>query len=175
MEDGVVEVRLDLLTERSPSIVWDLIVPREGSETDYMICRLSRTNQWQSDLEAALTEAHEKEWLIVAFDRLGFRSVRTILRRGRFSLRGPRERAVLKLLAQRGFSLHARYVLWPSATRPRIVHEPSRHAARYLQRSGVLGGGRGPVTRFLARTLLLAPAIWWLTPAVALVVHREIP
>lgn len=82
-------------------------------------------------------------------------------------------RIVQRYLIKRGWTLVSSYGLWPSATKPRVALPlMNRQAASWLQRSGVLGGGRYPLVRMLMRSPLLTPFVMRTAGATALVVKR---
>jgi len=77
-----------------------------------------------------------------------------------------------RALAPFGLRLESRYLLWPSATAPRVIlPTDTRRAFTWLLGAGKLGGGNRPLMRRILRTRAVAPLMWRVAPgAVARVV-----
>jgi len=64
------------------------------------------------------------------------------------------------------------YLLWPSATNPSLaLSAEGRAAYSGLRQSGVLGGGRRPLTRGLVRQPLVRTLLWHAAPGAVVVVR----
>jgi len=78
-----------------------------------------------------------------------------------------------RALAPLGVRLESCYLLWPSASEPRvIIPTETRHVFTWLLSAGKLGGGRRPLVRRILRNRAIAPLMWRVAPgAVARVVR----
>ena len=84
------------------------------------------------------------------------------------------KKAVIRRLESRGWKVVARYRLWPNATRPRVaVPEGELRSISWLQRSGVLGGGRYIGVRTLLRSPVLTPWISLTAGATAVLITQS--
>jgi hypothetical protein len=128
---------------------------------------------------AVYLRAGDPSWIPVieraleAGDRVAIGVHRSVLlKRERFktqkSLRGGRLRRDLE---RRGIRIAARYAVWPSLDAPRIIYR-SRVTGWWLQRAGVIGGGRTGYVQALARSLPLAPIVALAHPCSIWVVDR---
>ena len=103
---------------------------------------------------------HIIEQVLEAGGRVAIGVHRSVLRKGeRFkkqkSLRGGRLRRDLE---RRGIRIAAQYAVWPSLDAPRIIYR-SPVTGWWLQRAGVIGGGRTGYGQALARSLPAAPIV----------------
>jgi len=84
---------------------------------------------------------------------------------------------VRKQLEADGWTIVAQYRGWPSPGAPRIlVPADGRHMFGWLQRSGVIGGGRTSVLlRRLYRSSLITAVLWRAAPAQVMIVQQKTP
>jgi hypothetical protein len=161
--------------------VWRLVASRDAipagdpppSET--VLCHLHDTSRhWRLALEDGIGTAPRDRVVVVVYDRALPRAVLGALaRRWRRPARTPRVGVLLRTLRRQGVEVRSRYAIWPSVTAPRVAIEAGNYRSlRWIQRSGVLGGGgRSLVLRALARSFLFTPFAFVLAPGVALVVR----
>jgi hypothetical protein len=158
--------------------IWQLLLPGEdaGDGNPYELCELGEAGQqWQAVLAAAIERVPVGGNLLLTCERGGSRAILQLLSRGRWRrTRTPRIPLLERALRDAGFEIVARYSVWPSAHTARVVLPAGNYPAlRWVQRSGVLGGGgKRLVTRALARSALFTPVSALITPAVAIVSHR---
>ena len=160
------------------SPVWPLLLPdRCSSEKPIELCELGEAGlDWHPPLAGSMEAVSDEGILLVTCERGGRGAFLRLLSHRRWRrVRTPRISQLERALRDGGFEIVARFDVWPSARAPRVVF-PSRSypALRWVQRSGVLGGGgRRLLTRGLARSALFTPLSVLLTPGVAIVAHRR--
>jgi hypothetical protein len=158
--------------------IWQLLLPDEEARDGdpYELCELWEAGQrWQALLAGAIDRVPMGGKLLLTCERGGSRAVLRLLSRGRWNrTRTPRIQLVERALRDAGFEIVARYSVWPSAHTARVVLPAGNYPAlRWVQRSGVLGGGgKRLITRALARSAFFTPVSALITPAVAIVSHR---
>ena len=165
--------------EQKPiSPVWQLILPKGGKGgKPFELCELGGSGpDWHAALAGSMEGVSEEGILLVTCERGGRGALLRLLSHRRWHrVRTPRISLLERALRDEGFEIVARYDVWPSARAPRVVL-PGRSypALRWVQRSGVLGGGgRRLLTRGLARSALFTPLSVLLTPGVAIVARRR--
>jgi hypothetical protein len=160
------------------SPVWPLLLPDRGSsEKPIELCELGEAGpDWHPPLAGSMEAVADEGILLVTCERGGRGALLRLLNHRRWRrVRTPRISQLERALRDGGFEIVARYDVWPSARAPRVVL-PGRSypALRWVQRSGVLGGGgRRLLTRGLARSALFTPLSVLLTPGVAIVARRR--
>jgi hypothetical protein len=158
--------------------IWQLLLSGEDPPggTPYEFCELGEAGQqWQAVLAGAIERVPVGGNLVLTCERGGSGAILRLLSRGRWRLtRTPRIPLIERALRGAGFEIVARYSVWPSAHTARVVLPAGNYPTlRWVQRSGVLGGGgKRLVTRALARSAFFTPVSALITPAVAIVSHR---
>jgi hypothetical protein len=161
------------------SPLWELLLPEEdtGHERSYELCELGSPGPgWQGVLVAAIDRVPVEGTLLLTCERGGRRAILRFLSHGHWRrVPTPLISRLERTLRNAGFETLARYNVWPSAASARIVLPAGSYPAlRWVQRSGVLGGGgRRLVTRALARSALFTPLSVLLAPGVAIVARRS--
>jgi hypothetical protein len=164
--------------QKAISPVWPLLLPDRGSdEKPFELCELGEAGpDWNTALAGSMEAVPDEGILLVTCERGGRGALLRLLSHRRWRrVRTPRISQLERALRDRRFEIVARYNVWPSARAPRVVL-PGRSypALRWVQRSGVLGGGgRRLLTRGLARSALFTPLSVLLTPGVAIVSRRR--
>jgi hypothetical protein len=142
------------------------------------ICALPDGTSWTPAVTAAMEIVPPGGYLVVSADRGLPRAFLGLLTHGRWK-RGttPPLRRMRVFLQRAGFEIRGNYAIWPAAKRPRVVLRASDFRAfRWVQRSGVLGGGGHRVlVRALARSPLVTLIAYLLAPAGAIVARRPAP
>jgi hypothetical protein len=165
--------------DTSPLAIWQLLVgslERQG-ERAYPI-RLEETSDpgvGLTDLSNATERVPPGGVLLLTCERGSHRAILRLLSSGRWRrVRTPSLRKLARVLRNAELDIEARYAVWPSADRPRVVVPADCYAAvRWVQRSGVLGGGgQRLITRTLARSRLFTPLSFLLAPGVAVVARK---
>jgi hypothetical protein len=168
--------------DTSPPPIWQLLVgslERQG-ERAYPI-RLEETSDpgvGLADLSNATERVPPGSVLLLTCERGSHRAILRLLSSGRWRrVRTPSLRKLARVLRNAELDIEARYAVWPSADCPRVVVSADSYAAvRWVQRSGVLGGGgEGFIARTLARSRLFTPFAFLLAPAVAVVARKARP
>jgi hypothetical protein len=116
--------------------------------------------------------------LLLTCERGNHRAILQLLSSGRWRrVRTQSLRRLARDLRDAELDIEARYAVWPSADCPRVVVSADSYAAvRWVQRSGVLGGGgEGLIARALARSRLFTPFAFLLAPAMAIVARKARP
>lgn len=160
--------------------VWRLLVSRaairagdEVPPSETIVCRFpDPARPWRLALEEAIAAVPPGGILLVTCDRAVPRAILGVLARRRLRLtHAPTVRAMMHALRRPGVEVRGRYAVWPSVGAPRVALEAGSYdALRWVQRSGVLGGGgRSLPLRALARSSLFTPFAFILSPGVALV------
>ncbi|MGH2817511.1 MAG: hypothetical protein ACRDJS_03495 [Actinomycetota bacterium] len=158
--------------------IWQLLLPGKdtGSGKPYELCELGAPGPgWPSALAAAIERVPVGGTLLVTCERGNRGAILGLLSHRRWRrVRTPRIPLLERALRDAGFDVVARYSVWPSARTARVVLPAGNYSAlRWVQRSGVLGGGgKRLFTRALARSAFFTPVSALLTPAVAIVSHR---
>jgi hypothetical protein len=162
----------------SISPIWQLLVPEDtGGDKPYELCQLGAPGLgWQTVLAAAIDRTPDGGTLLLTCERGSRGAILRLLSHGRWRrVRTPRIPLLEQVLREAGFEVLARYSVWPSAATARIVLPAGSYPAlRWVQRSGVLGGGgRRLVTRALARSAFFTPLSAFLAPGLAIVALRR--
>jgi hypothetical protein len=142
------------------------------------ICRLSDGKSWTPAVTAAMEILPPGSCLVVSADRGLPRAFLGLLSHGRWKRESaPPLRKVSTLLERAGFEIRGEYAIWPSADKPRVVLRASDFRGfKWVQRSGVLGGGgRRVLLRAMARSPLATLIAYLLAPAGAVVARRPVP
>jgi hypothetical protein len=165
--------------------VWRILLPAgdDGRPTGpesppVSTCELSEQSSWRPALTAAMETVPAEGTLLVTADRGLPQALLGLVSHGRWKRkRSPALREVTALIHQSGFEICSEYVIWPSTGRPRVALRASNlRAFRWVQRSGVLGGGGDRVVaRALARSALFTPVAYLLAPRAAFVARRRLP
>jgi hypothetical protein len=165
--------------------VWRILLPAEddgratGPESPHVsTCELSDQSSWRPALTAAMKRVPAKGALVVTADRGLPQALLRLASHGRWKRRrSPALREVTALLHQSGFEICSEYAIWPSTGRPRVaLRASSLRAFKWVQRSGVLGGGGDRVVaRALARSALFTPVAYLLAPRAAFIARRRGP
>ncbi len=136
----------------------------------------SRSSRY-SQLQGLLKSIEPPQHLLLVGERPLIVWIRRIINARRY----VRERLVsvsrlLWTLRQEGWIIEASYALWPSPTSPRIaVPLSSRHATKWVHRSGVLGGGGHRAwLRAIIRSPILTPLMARSYPVVAILVRPPV-
>jgi hypothetical protein len=160
----------------SPPPIWQLLVgsfERQGERVyPIRLEEMSDPGVGLADLSNATERIPSGGVLLMTCERGSHRAILRLLSSGRWRrVRTPSLRRLARVLRNAELDIEARYAVWPSADRPRVVVPADSYAAvRWIQRSGVLGGGGERLsTRMLARSRLFTPLAFLLAPAVAVV------
>lgn len=153
---------------------WDFLVDTEVFQEPEVF--VVESDRWESELRSAV-QALPPAATIVILLRRGLAVLILEALAGRFTRRlpGPPLQRVLAALTSEGIEKVATYGVWPSLENPRFLYTgTSTTAAKWIHRSGALGGGGTRLwARRLARSSLFAPLIGLLTPGYALVGRKE--
>jgi len=169
--------------DTSPPPIWQLLVgslERQG-ERAYPIRleEISAPGVGRAEMLSNATEQVPSGGVpLLTCERGSHRAILRLLSSGRWRrVRTPSLRRLARDLRDAELDIEARYAVWPSADRPRVVVSADSYAAvRWVQRSGVLGGGgEGLIARTLARSRLFTPFAFLLAPAVAVVARKARP
>jgi hypothetical protein len=162
--------------------VWRILLsaendgPSPGSESLRVItCELLDRESWRGALTEAMEMIPPNGFLLVNSHRGLPQAVLELVSHARLKRsRSPSLRKVRALLHESGFEILTEYSIWPSTGSPRVAFRASSFRAfRWIQRSGVLGGGGDRVrARALARSALFTPVAYLLSPRVAFVARR---
>lgn len=149
--------------------------PRSGALPTHT-CELRGHDSWRAELTAATKTTPPEGLLLILADRGLSQALLRFLSHGRW--RRAKSASLRKLRAQlreSRFEVVAEYVIWPSSGSPRVaLRAASFRALRWVQRSGVLGGGGNRLwARALARSALFTPLAYLLAPRVALVARNS--
>jgi hypothetical protein len=161
--------------------IWRLLAsvdtkPTNGEEVaEAIICTLHTDGgSWKPALLAALENIPPGTALLITAE-LGLSAA--IVRRPRLPWRRdsrPSRRKLVRLVEESGVVVEALYDVWPSARSPRVVVGASGSPAfRWMQRSGILGGGRRLPVRALARSPLFTALGRIASPGIAIVARRK--
>jgi hypothetical protein len=164
--------------DTSPPPIWQLLgsLERQGERANPIrLEEMSDPGVGLADLSNATERVPSGGVLLLTCERGSHRAILRLVSSGRWRrVRTPSLRRLARVLRNAEFDIEARYAVWPSADRPRIVVPADSYAAvRWIQRSGVLGGGgERLITRMLARSRLFTPMAFLLAPAVAIVARK---
>ena len=154
--------------------LWRALFP--GGQTEALegsICALSGSeHHWREQLRAAAGATSENDWLLVAADRsTAVRLLKIVPWRPSRSGQVRSRSAVVAAARDAGLETVATYTVWPSSGLPRVAYPVDNYRAfRWLQRTGVIGGGGGRIwARLLARSRFTTPLLWALAPGMILV------
>jgi hypothetical protein len=162
--------------------MWALLAPVatgvEGAgdrrEPEIVVCDLEGPGApWRDRLRAAIDRVPPGGALGVSGNRAIPTALLGALSRARWRrVTAPPPRRVEGALSEAGLRVTGRYRVWPSSQDPRIAWSGS-HAAGWMQRSGVLGGGGERILgRAAARSRLVTPLVTFLAPGYAVVATR---
>jgi hypothetical protein len=160
-----------------PLPIWVLLASMFGISHDVVgteIVKVPAQQGWKLSLLNVAT-AGSVPFLLVG-DAGRARSLLRLLAHGRWEKwSGPSRREVIRTAQSLGISVEHIYILWPSTDAPRVaVRLADRRAMRWVQGSGVLGGGGDwVVTRFVARWNILSSLVTSLAPGYALVCIKQ--
>jgi hypothetical protein len=132
---------------------------------------------WRELLAAAARRVPPGGVLLVASERGFNRAFLQLVRHGQWQRgRSASTAQLIRALRTGDFDIEARYSVWPSVRTPRVVLPARQYrASRWVQRSGVLGGGGTRLlARALARSAPLGPVTFLLAPGTAIVARRRI-
>lgn len=126
---------------------------------------------WEKSLRDAISSGAGS--YLITYDRR-WRYLLKSLMKGRLTYLGPSYKRVTKVIHELGFKVQSRHTLWPAASAPRVCYpHENTTIARYLQWTGMIGGGRRFVVKLGARSLLVKwSQVFY--PAEALVIERHI-
>jgi hypothetical protein len=161
------------------SPIWQLLLPEKdtgGGKPDELCLLGAPGLGWQTHLAASIDRVPGGGTLLLTCERGGRGAILRLLSHGRWRrVRTPRIPLLERALRDAGFDVLARYSVWPSAATARIVLPVGNYPAlRWVQRSGVLGGGgKRLVTRALARSSFFTPLSALLAPGVAIIARRK--
>jgi len=154
--------------------VWQALFPGGQAEAlEGSICVLSGSERrWREQLLGAAGATSENDWLLVSADRSTAVRLLKIVPWRRSQSGGVRSRsAVVAAARDVGLETVAIYTVWPSSGLPKVAYPVDDYGAfRWLQRTGVIGGGGGRIwARLLARSRFTTPFLWALAPGMILV------
>ena len=159
------------------SPIWQLLVPEGDDGKAHELCELGAPGpEWHTVLAHTIERVGRGGTLLLTCERGGRGAILRFLSHGRWTrIRTPRIQLLERALREAGFEVLARFSVWPSTASARIVLPAGSYPAlRWVQRSGVLGGGgRRLVTRALARSAFFTPLSAFLAPGVAIVARRR--
>jgi len=162
--------------------VWRMLLPPEGATAAAdgagirFLAISPRRGSWREALAREGREAQSGDLLVVTCEGgLPQTLAHLFTHREWVRRRRPRLRAVIRALGNENFTIERTLAIWPSARNPRIVLESGMFRAhRWLQRSGVLGGGgRSTWKRAVLRSPALTIITYLLPPAVALLARKQ--
>lgn len=158
--------------EASPQIIYWALVGRRGEEAATVVVRGER--DWQRQLEVDLSDMRSDR-VVVAIEHVILRIFVDLLRRRATRTSAPIRRSIVnRVIEERGWVVEAAYRIWPSVDRPRVALPNSNLSlAAWMQRTGVLGGGRAISIRAAVRSRLTTPLILRTARATALVLRRR--
>lgn len=166
-----------------PGHFWSLLgadfnpSPTHGTTREGVTFLLTDSNSdYDTNLRQRVELLSEGDVFVVATGRPFARHwVRFGSRRRQLRSGGIRLPHLLRSVNSLGFEVERVFAVWPSAEAPLLaVPVRGRHAMRWVQRTGILGGGGDRMwLRILMRSSLFTTLVTHLYPAVAVVARRK--
>ena len=146
------------------------------SSSAFHTLALTGTQDWRSEIGNATEAVMEGGSLVLLLPNPTLaRRVVALMSPSRARPLGPSVRRVRRHLASMNFTVETTHSIWPTPKAARIVL-PRKHAmvARYVHRAGLIGGGGQRLwLRTAVRSLAPKWLVEWLTPVVAVFVHKR--
>ena len=153
--------------------VWRALLPSQDSEACHVLHLDGSEVEWRAELRKAVDS--RAEWFLIAGDRAAALALLKLLPWRKHSGGVGASRAtILEAVSSVGLEPISLYSVWPTAGSPRVAYPlGAKRSFRWLQRSGVIGGGGSRVwARMLAQSRFATPILSLLAPGIILVSRR---